>query len=230
VRPPPVLVTLAALALARAASAQGAAPPADADARYAFILDSFERERPSMELWWSGFTIGYVGLAGGQAGAALFWPDDGMRKDAAVGAVESSLGIVGMLITPRTAIDAPYELGAMDASSPAARERRLRRAEHLLEKSAHEEALGQSWVPHLAAAVVNLTGTGVLWIGYHRYTGGWLNLLGGTAISQVQILTRPTASIEAWRRYRAGDLAPEHAGVRWSIAPTVGGLELVASF
>lgn len=226
----PLFAALPILLFARAASAQDRPPPPDEAARYAFLVASLEHERPAMQLWWTGWTLGYAGLAAGQAGAALFWPDDGTRIDATVGAVESTLGVVGMLITPRTPIDAPDELRAMDASTPQARARRLRRAEHLLAKSAEDEALGQSWLPHLEAALVNYAGTSVLWFGYHRYAGGWLNLIGGTAVSELQILTRPTASIDAWRRYRAGLTTPPSDGIAWSIAPTIGGAAVVGTF
>ncbi|MFO0572035.1 MAG: hypothetical protein U0263_40810 [Polyangiaceae bacterium] len=128
-----------------------------------------------------------------------------------------------MLLQPRTAITASSSTRALDASTPAARRLRLRRAEALLDQIAQEEIEGRSWVPHVAGASVNLAGSAVLWIGYGRYLSGWLNLLGGTLVTELQIATRPTAAIALSERHR-----PQRVSL-W-LVPTPGGAAVGGAF
>lgn len=221
---------VAAATLTRAAFAQARGAEATERARYEFLLTSLERERPKVKLWWTGWTLGYAGLTAGQGAAALFFPERGARIDAAVGAAESALGVIGMLITPHTVTGAPDELRAMDGSTPGARAARLRRAEALLEQSAGDEEDARSWAPHVEAALVNYAGSATLWFGYQRYAGGWLNLLAGTAIAELQIITRPTGASESWRRYRAGMLTAPAPTASWTVTPLLGGAALIGTF
>lgn len=122
----------------------------------------------------------------------------------------------------------------MESGTPQARRLRRLRAEELLHTSAKEEGFGISWVPHVAAAAVNLAGAYILFHDYKRYVPGWLSLGSGTAVAELQIVTQPTAAIGAWNRYLR--TYPVQAGtgrgpaVAWTVAPTFGGFVVRASF
>lgn len=169
--------------------------------RYRFILAELEQGEGNAALWWNGWTFGFAAATVGQTVLALAVDDRGWRIDNAVGAATSGLGAIGTALEPRTPITAAADLRAMDASTPAARARRLRQAETLLRAAAQEELDGRSWFPHVAGAVTTLAASAVLWYGYDRYSSGWLNLLGGTLVTELQIASRPTAAVRAYRAY-----------------------------
>ncbi|MBI3199936.1 MAG: hypothetical protein HYZ29_00250 [Myxococcales bacterium] len=188
--------------------------------RYRFILAELEQGEGNAALWWNGWTFGFAAATVGQTVLALAVDDRGWRIDNAVGAATSGLGAIGTALEPRTPITAAADLRAMDASTPAARALRLRRAEQLLRDAAQEELDGRSWFPHVAGAATTLAASAVLWYGYDRYSSGWLNLLGGTLVTELQIASRPTAAVRAYRAYYqrhagAAALAPR----TWWIRP-----------
>ena len=59
--------------------------------------------------------------------------------------------------------------------------------------------------------------------GYRRYLSGWLNLLGGTLVTELQIASRPTAAIETSR------IIVARAPGFW-LAPMPGGVALSGAF
>ncbi len=193
------------------------------EVRYERILAALDRAGASSERWWNGWAIGFAACGAGQGVLAIAARDDGLRVDSAVGAVSCGLGVVGMLLEPRTAIGAGGELRAMSSSAARARQLRLRRAEALLGQVAREQSDGRSWVPHVLGSAVNLAGSAVLWLGYQRYGSGWLNLLGGTVVTELQIATRPAAAISEARALHAATPA-------WWVVPTARGLSFGAAF
>jgi hypothetical protein len=230
-----VSVISAGVAVSRGALAQGArrAPePAAIDARYDEIHAALRRGRPAAKTWWHTWTWSYAALTAGQTVAAVAVNERGLRADFAVGAAQSAIGLVGMLVaTPTTPIGAVSSLDAMDASTPKAREARLRRAERLLEKSADEEQQARAWYTQVAGGIVNLSGAFVLWLGYDRFATGWASLAGGVALTELQILTTPTAAIEDWNSYRTrGSIRPREPGRSLSVAPAPGGAVLSGTF
>lgn len=205
--------------------------PADVDARYEAIVSALERGEGAARLWWTGWTLGFAALTLGEGTVALVTHDPGTRADAVVGTSGSALGVGAMLLlSSRAAFDYRGRLAGLAASTPEARLARLREAERTLDVAADDEAMGRSLVAHLGGDAVILAGSFVLWAGYHRYASGWLNLIGGTLTAEAQILTRPTAAIEARRAYRAGTLRPRAPPSTWTLTPTVGGVTLTGTF
>jgi hypothetical protein len=206
--------------------------PATVDTRYDEIHAALRRGRPAAKTWWETWTSSYAVLTAGQTVAAVAVEDRGLRADFGVGAVQSVIGLVGMLVaTPTTPIGAVSSLDAMDARTPGARAVRLRRAERLLEKSADEEREARAWYTHVAGGVVNLSGAFVLWLGYDRFATGWASLAGGIVLSELQILTTPTAAIGAWDSYRTrGSVGRRPLRPTLSVAPTPGGVVLSGTF
>jgi hypothetical protein len=221
-----VAATFAGSATARDVDC-GAVP--DVDARYRRILTVFERGQSAAKVWWFGWTGGYAAATVAQGVLAGVTSDRGTRIDSVVGATESAIGVIAMLVAvPRTPMWASNELLRMDDDTPCARLRRLRRAEALLEKSADEEAQARSWYTQLIGGAINLAAPVVLWVGYQRYASGWYTLAPGLAAQEGQILTQPTAALAAWNSYAEKYAKPRRAS--WVLAPLPGGAAVVGTF
>lgn len=220
-------------ALAVASCVLGFAAAANAqdrtEQRYQFIVRELERGEGTSSLWWNGWVGGFAVATAGQTVLALTLKDRGWRIDNAVGAASSGLGLIGTLLEPRTPITAAAELDAMDASTPRARALRLQKAEALLLQAAQEEIDGRSWFPHVAGAATTVAASAVLWYGYERYESGWLNIIGGVLVTELQIATRPTAAIRSYQAYydRFGSRRQSFAPRRWWI--TTRGLGLAVA-
>jgi hypothetical protein len=233
----PALAVQAAVAVlvftgGAAAQTQGDEGADSDDARFAWIDGALERaERPS-RTWFTLWTVTYAGLAAGQGGFALAVHDTTWRADAVIGAIKSTLGFAAILVIPHTVLHARSELRAADASTPMARHLRRLRAEELLSASAAEDAFGTSWVPHVAAALTNLAGVYILFHDYRADALAWISLLTGTAVAELQIATRPTLALRAWRDYPSHTrVEPERpSSVSWSLRLFPGGLAVEASF
>jgi hypothetical protein len=169
-------------------------------------------------LWWNGWLVGIGAATLGEATIAIATKSDKQRHAAAVGAVGSGLGVLGVLFTSRAALSGRSRLAEMDASTPEARREKLRVAEKILDDAAEEQSLGHSPLAHFGAIVVNVTGTSILWWRYHQYLDGWLNLVVGTIVSEAQILTHPTFALRARR------------AIALRVVPTLGGVALEGSF
>jgi hypothetical protein len=195
------------------------------DVRYSEILSVFERGQTASRWWWYGWTGAYAAATLSQGILAVATADHGTRIDSIVGAAESAIGVVGMLVAaPRTPIWAAGDLREMDDRTPCARLRRLRRAEMLLEDSADEQESARSWYAQVIGAGLNLAGATVLWVGYQRYATGWYTLGFGVATQEAQILTQPTAALRAWNSYHA------HRQATWSVTPFPGGAAVSGVF
>ena len=224
------LTALLSLALTTAADADPT-PTDDTDARYAAITSAFADGESDARLWWFAWTVGLSALTVGEGTVAIVTHDPGTRADAVVSMSGSAIGVGAMLLlTSRSAFAYRGRLVGLDASTPEARLARLRDAEKILDEAADDEAAGRSPWAHLGGDALVLAGSFVLWAGYHRYASGWLNLLGGTFTTEAQILTRPTAAIEARRAYRAGTLRSGTTGLTWTLMPTVGGAMVTGTF
>jgi hypothetical protein len=203
---------------------------ANVDAEYDALVAELARGESAARLWWWGWTGGFAAIALGEGVVAIATHDAGTRESAVVGICGSALGVGAMLFASRAAFTYRARLESMDASTPEARLLRLREAEKILDEAAKDEEEGRSWFAHVGGDAVTLAGTFVLWAGYHQYANGWLNLLGGTVVTEVQIFTRPTAAIEARRAFRAGRPSPAASSFTWTVLPSFGGAGLVGTF
>jgi hypothetical protein len=233
-RPPLFLLLTCAAVFLLSAEALAQTEPDD-DARTTWLVGELSQSERSERTWWRAWAGSYAVLAVGQGAFALAVKDDGLRADATVGAVKTTLGLVAVLLLPQTSSWAVSSLREMDSATPQARRLRRLRAEELLQASADEETFGISWVPHVAAAATNLAGAYILFHEYKRFVPGWLSLASGTFVAELQIVTQPTSSIRARDRYGRA-FRPARAGrvtsppLAWSVAPTLGGLVLSCSF
>lgn len=217
--------------------------PSDAEVtrRLEFIEGRLVRASGKANLWWNGWYFGWTALTAGQFVIALATSDKGMRKDMAVGAAASSLAVIPLGILRFPAKTAARDLARVPGNSSADRRRKLQIAERLLKSAADDEKLRRSWVNHATSIGVSI-GVGVLLgVGYDRPLSGFLNALGGIALSELQIWTTPTAAMTDFAEYQsfgrhAGTSSfmpmPRHAEprVRFSLAPGTAGMAIVGHF
>lgn len=228
------LWVVALVALAPPARAQRRAALTDSEVRVRldFIEHAMAREGPAARLWHRGWIWGYAGLTLGEGAVALAAkPSSGLRLSSAVGSAKSAVAFLSMLFSPSTASGADAELSALPEQTPEQRRAKLKLAERLLQKSAGEQHF-RSWFQPLGAALLNLAGTYVLWLGYKSYSQGWISLGSGMAVAELQYFTAPSGSMDAWEAYRAGRFAsaPAAPAVSFTIVPFGRGLAVVGAF
>ena len=183
--------------------------------------------QPPAAWWWYGWLASYSALTVGAAVIFLVTDDQEMKQDMGVGGVQSLLGVAGMFLAPLEARTAVDELRALPGTSRPERERKLARAEGLLQECASTEADGRHWLNHVLGFAVNVAGGLVIWQGFHRpLTDGLLSLAQGMAINELQIWTQPVRSIGSWKEY-ASTL---NLLASFRLLPYPGGLAMAASF
>lgn len=168
-----------------------------------------ERDATQARVWWWGFTIGYSVAGVAQTVMALALDDEGLRIDAAVGAVSTWLGVGGMLLSPIPAV----WRAADDA-------RRTGRVDEALARAADAEATGRAWYNHAACVVVALAAGAVLWWGYDRPGSAALNATANLVVGEVNLWTQPARALHLRDR----------AGLHVHLAPSLNGLQLVGTW
>jgi hypothetical protein len=227
-----------AVGLALAPRPARAAPPDPDDVevrrRLTFIEDRLDRGTAAAERWWYGWYTGWTALTVGEAIGAVATTNPLLRKDAAVGAVGASLGVLPFGIFPFPARYAARQLGTLPEATPAERRRKLARAERLLRASASAEVQGRSWITHVLTAGASAAVGLVLGLAYQRPVTGVISGVAGIGIGEAQIWTQPTAAIGDLRAYEQlslGSAPPANPGaVSWGLAPVGGGLGVAGRF
>jgi hypothetical protein len=217
--------------------ARAQAPDAEVAARLAFLEARLDAGTGAANRWWYGWFASYGALTLGQYGVALATRDPGLRADAAVGAASSSLGVLGLGLSPFTPSFAAAALRGVPAGTPEERRRKLARAEALLRKGAEDEQLRRGWLAHVAGVGVSLASALVRALAYHRVQSAVLAGVFGVGISELQIFTLPRAAIRDWDAYGKGAWAgaprasaPRAPAVSFGLAPVPGGVGVAATF
>ncbi len=224
-------------------SAVRAEPLSDAEVsrRLEFIETRLANGTAKANLWWNSWYFGWMALTTGQAVFALATSDAGTRKDMAVGAASSTLGLIPLGLLAFPARSAARDLSKVSAGSSEQKRRKLVFAEHLLEAAAKDEKLRRSWVNHATSIGVSIAAGAVLALAYDRPRSGILNALGGIALAELQIWTTPTAAITDWAKYQkfrrlpANEVSPtvpraSKTTVSVSVLPQLGGLSIAGRF
>jgi hypothetical protein len=189
------------------------------DARLAFIRERLAADDHDSRRWMWAWTIAYGGLALGQAGLALTRDDEGEQVELYVGAAKSLLGLVPVLGLQNPALGNASKLEARVAevstggATEAERCAVVAEAEKMLDASADDEAFNRGFLAHTGNVLVNGGGLLVIGIGEGRWVTGAIGTAVGIAVGELQIFTRPTASLRGRDGYRA----------RWTVAPLVTG-------
>ena len=220
--------------------ASSALAAADADARLKFIQKGMRHAAHKARIWaWSGAGV-LVAVGSFQLTGAIKVPDRGDRIDLWAGAASIFFSLAQMaVVPPLVTIDQwTVDRHVRKAGPGGDRCRLLAEAERLLVRDARSEEQGTGLGMQVATLVFNF-GTGlVLGFGYHRWDSAASNIVIGTALGELQILTQPTESVTLLQRYRAGDLsAPKKSArdpLRWALVPSLGrdrvGLSLGLNF
>jgi hypothetical protein len=226
------------LALSLITTSSYAAPKDDplsdseVDARLAFVEGRLEAGTAAANRWSYGWLATYGTLSLLQVGVALGTTSPTLRRDAAVGGVAASVGVVPFGLFPFTPRFAADRLRAWPSSTPDERRHKLARGEALLKKSAEAERFGRSWVPHVLGNSVAIAWGFVLALGYHRIATGIITGSVGVGLVEVQIWTQPTAAIHDWDEYSHWHThhATRTEGPSLSVVPSEGGVGLMARF
>jgi hypothetical protein len=169
--------------------------------RYNYLSAELARVTKSTESWYAGWTTAFGLVAIGQYTTAAAAPNTGMREFALVNAVNATLGFGAMLIAPNTLSGARERLEVSDTAMPQGIYERRRRAEYYLRATKAEEAYWHSPVPLVLVAITSGIGGAVLWGSYDNLVAGIATLGSGVALGVIQMLTRPSAATQAWKRY-----------------------------
>lgn len=224
----------AALAVLIVLVAPDVAPAATCEERVAFLSREMARARRPARVWSWGWGIGYtvVGLA--QLGIAPFLDDEGRQKDFYVGGARTLVAAMPFAIMPLKIL----------REEPAHRERVAaggdpcaiaEAGERGLERAARSERRGRSVLKHTMVVLVNAAAGLVLGLGFDRWGQAALTAGSGIVVGEIMIWTQPMRSVDAWRRYQAGELGAPVASGDWMVTPVVmqgggAGLGLSVSF
>lgn len=206
-------------------------------------LEALESGRGSALLHTRFWLAAYGGLTviqGAAAGLAEELMPDGspkelrdLRASMLVGSGTSLLGAISVALVTESVDRGRALVDEMPADTVEQREAKLKRAEALLREAAEDQEFRQGWFAHVSSALVNLAGGLILWLAFDDPIDGLIQLLTGTAISEIQIWSTPTGAIEAWDAYRKGQPvqpAPAEAQVRWTVGVMPGGLSAQVLF
>jgi hypothetical protein len=192
----------------------------DAERRLAWIDGELERSAHRGHLWlWSWEILLGVGTVGNLVPVPFVKADE--RIDWYTGAVTTGVGIVPLLVDPPKVIadarDLHARLAAREGTDVCAL---LADAETRLVRDALDQTDLRHWWVHAGNVVLN-AGVGLFLIfGFHHWTAGILNAVGGAAVGEAIILTQPTGAIDSLRRYREGVLDDGAAPTSVSFART----------
>jgi hypothetical protein len=210
----------------------------DGRARIDFLHRTLEEQAHYATLWkWWWVGIGSATVTWSLVQAAGWSAGDDVRRqtnvtdDLIVAAFSAVTPVATLLFSPRVASDAPVvdALLAQTSGGAAGTCLVVARIEELFEKGADEEARNTGVLVHLAGVL----GVGAMFsiLGVEAAEASnptirvahWENAIvsgvGGLLLTQAQILTRPTGSVSAYRRYLRGELPPAPSAVSLTIVP-----------
>ena len=204
--------------------------------RIDFIQRSMEDEKLSSQIWW----YGWIAMSSGEViyglSAGLISKNVTTRITEQVSAVQSGLGLLGLLLLPQRTAYSGSKMASLSTNTQQERMAKLSYGEEQLEKTAQVERLGHSWLAHLVNTTVSLGG-GLIVYGYKNTiikSGGnpskaaWETFLYSFIIGELQILTQPTRSIDAWDSYESSFKNSEQA--HFNVIPTDKGLTFGVSW
>lgn len=182
--------------------AQSEIPDSIVRERLHCIQNMLNKGRPNANLWWYGWLVGYSAATVGQGIVYFVSNDKSLRQDMALGAATTFLGAAGQLITPMVSGYAPGRFDLLPENTSEERLIKLVYAEDLLKSCADREIEGRSWQTHTICSVVNLSSGLITWLGFKRSVWAGLgNFALNTAITEAQIWSQPTRSINNYNEY-----------------------------
>ena len=193
---------------------------ATCEERVAFLSREMARARRPARVWSWAWGIGYTVVGAAQLGIAPFLDDEGRQKDFYVGGIRTLVGVLPFIVMPLKIMreEPRHRERVASGGDPCAIADEGARG---LERAAKSERRGKSVLKHSMVVLVNVAAGLVLGLGFDRWTQGAITTGSGILIGEIMIFTQPTRSVDAWRRYEAGQLGAEAAALDWTITPTV---------
>jgi hypothetical protein len=212
------------------------AAPLDAEAddgevvaKTAFLHERLAAGESSAKTWsWAWVGI-YTALTAGNFTIAGLSDSRDNRVDFIARGSLSAIGLitsVALWPAAATSTEAPRVL---PSDTPEQRAEKLRAYERSLAKVVKGDSFGTSWKAHAIGFGVNGIAGALVAFGDGRPKQGALIFLGGFAVAEVRILTRPTTSLrtrEAYEKRSATATGP----VTLSLVPTLGGVQFLGTF
>jgi hypothetical protein len=194
-----------------------------AETRIAWIDRKLRLEAHNARLWSGLWGAGYGGITVTQTALALTQSDSGSRAENIVGAVASFIGVLAVVILPPSVERdqswwEKHKLHLSPTEDPCAT---LATAERLLVRGADSEEFGIGPLVHIGNFAINIAAGLVLGIGFNRWSAFAYVGLVGIAVGEIQVVTQPTAMIDALRLYKNGTLGDGKQALRlhWGLMP-----------
>ena len=201
-----------------------------------FIQKSMDNEKLYSQIWW----YGWIAMSSGEVlyglSAGLASKNVATRVTEQVSAVQSGLGLLGLILMPQRTAYSGSKMASLSTDTEQERMEKLSYGEKQLESTAQVERLGHSWLAHLVNTTVSLGG-GIIVYGYKNAIikdGGnpskaaWETFLYSFIIGELQILTQPTGSMNAWDSYESSFKNSRQA--HFNVIPTDRGLTFGVSW
>jgi hypothetical protein len=169
-------------------------------ARLHFLEQRLKAETAQARAWQYGWAVVDMGGVGYSVYQISQSSSNSQLAEGVVGAVKSFGGVVGLALTPFHATRGAHELDGLPDGTPEERERRMRLAEQLVRRNAHETEIRYQWKPHFYNALVNLAAGGII-MAFGDWQRGLQSAGIGIAVGEVQIWTQPWQAKRDLREY-----------------------------
>lgn len=207
-------------------------------ARLAHVERVLSEDEQATRTWWRSWIGVQSALFAGNVGWGLLTFDQqGARAEHFLNAGGSLLGAVSLILLRPPVLRARAQLRSAPAATPSQREAKLASAEALLEDSADAQDFGSGVAPFAGATLVGTAIAMPLWLKYDRKVGAASSLLGALAITSLQVVTLPTASLEEQRQESTRDHRElsrrrerGRRGLTLSVMPSLAGLHVMGTW
>lgn len=174
----------------------------DSKARVEWIQNALDDGAGRAKLWQYGW-IGVYGIATIVEGvnAENNENEDDERFDSTVNAVTSAIGVAALVVDPLVSYSVAEKLKDMSELDEAELKVKLVAGEKLLALSAKRQERGRSWETHALAGLLSVL-AGVAVACDDRNDDGLVMFASTMLVSEIQIFTMPTKSIDDWANYK----------------------------
>ena len=197
----------------------------DARERLAFIRRRIDHAAYRSRVWASAWGSAYATVATVQGVRIALTDDRTTQIESGLAAGSAALGAAFVAVSPPAVL--------WDTRSLRRRIARTRQsddvcavvaeAEAMLERDAGNQAFGIGPLMQTVTVGYNVALGLVIGFWLHDWTNAAITIGSGIAISELMTFTQPTDAIDAWRRYRIGDLRStiRPSTSYWIVAPDI---------
>jgi hypothetical protein len=166
------------------------------------IQKTLNKDKINTQRWWYGWLGGYSAATLVQATIGFSSNSKSTRQDMGLGAITTSLGVLGQFFTPIIPGCGADSLANFSENNQENQLVKLIQAEEMLKKVALAEKEARSWKVHAVTGAVNLGGALITWLGFKRsvWDGATFFALN-TIVTEVQIWSMPGRAMKDYRIY-----------------------------